>query len=127
MERITKKEYYLGIAKAVAQRSPCLSKNYGAIIVKNDSVISTGYNGPARGIPHCIICARKEANKTHKSDYDESCPAVHAEENAIINAAREGISTVGSTLYLWGKVPSEPCYRCRRAIINAGIKEVIIE
>jgi dCMP deaminase len=125
MERMSKNDYYLSIAKAISQRSPCLKMKVGAIIVKDDSIISTGYNGPARGEPHCRTCPR--IDKPHGSSYIEECPAVHAEENAIINAARQGSSVIGGILYLWAseiKV-KEPCYRCRRMIKNAGIKKVI--
>ena len=123
--RLAKTRYYLGIAKAVAQRSPCLKMKVGAVLVKHDAVISTGYNGPARGEKHCKVCVRKKLSTG--SAYTKDCPAVHAEENAIINAAREGHSTVGAVLYLWtSKGPLEPCYRCEREIINAGIVDVII-
>jgi len=123
--RPSKCDYYLAIAEGVAQRSPCLKMQVGAVLVKHDAIISTGYNGPARGEKHCKICARKDVPSG--SAYGENCPAVHAEENAIINAARQGNSTVGSVLYLWtSKGPCEPCYRCERAIINAGIADVII-
>lgn len=123
-KRIDKDTYYLGIAESVSKRSPCLKMQVGAIIVKNDSIISTGYNGPPRGEPHCNTCVRM--NKESGSEY-EVCPAVHAEENAIINAARQGSSTIGGKLYLWAsnRKIKKPCYRCRRALKNAGIEEVI--
>lgn len=124
MGRISKKDYYLGIAEAVSKRSPCLKMHVGSIIVKNDSIISSGYNGIARGEPHCIICSRLD--KESGSEYI-TCPAIHSEENAIINAARQGVSTLDSILYLWtDKGGLKPCYRCERAIRNAGIKEVIV-
>ena len=89
----------------------------------DDVIISTGYNGPARGEPHCTRCLRYD--KPTGSEY-KVCPAVHAEENAIINAARQGNKTIDATLYLWSsKSKIEPCYRCKRMITNAGIKEVI--
>ncbi len=125
MHRINKKDYYLSIAKDVAQRSPCLRRKYGAVIVKYDGIISTGYNGPPRGQKHCEICIRESNNIPHGVDYS-GCPAVHSEENAIINAARQGASTLGGTLYLWGEIPTEPCYRCKRVLINAGIDNVVI-
>jgi dCMP deaminase len=131
--RISKEEYYLGIAKAVALRSPCLRRKYGAIIVKNDAIVSTGYNGPARGSTNCeeVGCIKEILNLPHYSGYDY-CPAVHAEENAVINAARNGNSVIDGTLYLYGidvktnkPVAGMPCPRCKRVLINAGIKEVV--
>ena len=131
--RLSKEEYYLGIAKAVASRSPCLRRKYGAIIVKNDTIVSTGYNGPARGSTNCeeVGCIKEILNLPHYSGYDY-CPAVHAEENAVINAARNGNSVIDGTLYLYGidvktnkPVAGMPCPRCKRVLINAGIKEVV--
>lgn len=131
--RPTKDEYYLEIARAVAFRSPCLRRRFGAIIVKEDTIVSTGYNGPARGVINCLEvgCIKEELNLPHYSAY-EFCPATHAEENAIINAARHGASVLGGILYLYGVGPDErpaearPCERCRRVIINAGIERVVI-
>ncbi|PCN50940.1 cytidine deaminase [Candidatus Geothermarchaeota archaeon ex4572_27] len=126
--------YYLGIAKAVCKRSPCIRARYGAIVVKNDAIVSTGYNGPVRGGINCyeVGCIKDELGLPHGSSY-EHCPAVHAEENAIINAARTGSSVLGGTLYLYGEdaktgevITSLPCDRCKRAIINAGISKVVI-
>ncbi|MGC8993414.1 MAG: deoxycytidylate deaminase [Candidatus Aenigmatarchaeota archaeon] len=130
--RIEKDRYYLEIAKAVALRSPCIRRKYGAIVVKNDSIVSTGYNGPARGSTNCEIgCAKEILNLPHYSGYDY-CPAVHAEENCIANAARNGSSVLGGTLYLYGidaksgkPVAGMPCPRCKRLLINAGIKDVV--
>ncbi len=129
--------YYLNIAKAVAQRSPCLRAKYGAIIVKNDVIVATGYNGPPRGTINCdeVGCIKDVLNLPHMVGF-EVCPAVHAEENAVINAARSGTSVLGGTLYLYGFYPRTgetftgkrmvPCVRCRRLIVNAGIKEVVV-
>ena len=132
--RIDKDTYYLNIAKAVAERSTCLRRNYGAIIVKNDEVIATGYNGSARGESNCCdiykSCPRK--NKPHNSGDYSDCPAVHAEMNAIISAARKDM--IGSTLYLVGVESDgtrieniEPCPICKRLIKNAGIKTLVTE
>ena len=132
--RIDKDTYYLNIAKAVAERSTCLRRNYGAIIVKNDEVIATGYNGSARGESNCCdiykSCPRK--NKPHNSGDYSDCPAVHAEMNAIISAARKDM--IGSTIYLVGvesdgtKIKDiEPCPICKRLIKNAGIKTFVTE
>lgn len=127
--RITKDEYYLGIARAVAKRSTCLRRQYGAVIVKNDRIVSTGYNGSARGDQNCCdvgTCWREEHNIPHGEQY-ERCLAVHAEDNAISQAGRE---TIGATLYLAGfengvEIMAEPCMMCDRKIKNAQIEKVI--
>lgn len=128
--RISKKEYYLEIAKVVSKRSTCKRRQYGAIIVKNDQIIATGYNGAARGEANCCdtgICARENL-PYHNVGYTSACPAVHAEQNAIISAGRDAF---GATLYLAGYQygreieDPEPCEICKRFIINSGIKEVI--
>ncbi|MHA1506997.1 MAG: deoxycytidylate deaminase [Candidatus Asgardarchaeia archaeon] len=132
-DRPSKDEYYLNIAKAVSMRSTCLRRRFGAIIVKNDTIVSTGYNGPARGVVNCteVGCLKDELNAPEYGAYD-LCPGVHAEENAIINAARSGTSVKDGKLYIYGYYAktgkpsaSIPCDRCKRAIINAGIVEVI--
>lgn len=115
-------KYYLGIAEAVSKRSPCLREHYGSVIVKNDRIVSVGYNAPATGEPHCVECRRTKIR--HGSSYGEECPAIHSEENAIINAGRE--KCLGGVLYLWGTRPANPCYRCRRVIKNVGIERVVI-
>lgn len=142
MQRISKDEYYLNIARAVSQRSTCLSKRYGCVIVKNDEIIATGYNGSPRGEVNCCDigkCARKKEGGHYANDgnYD-SCCSVHAEQNAIISASRKDM--IGSTLYLWGGKEKyidginyldypldkvEPCPICKRMIKNAGIKEIV--
>jgi len=132
--RPSKDEYYLDIAKAVCQRSPCIRWKVGAIIVKNDVIVSSGYNGPPRGSVNCfeVGCLKDELNAPEWGAYD-LCLAVHAEENAIINAARHGASVIGGTLYLHGEkfdgsglIDIRPCDRCKRAIINAGIVRVVM-
>lgn len=131
MPRITKDEYYLGIALAVAKRSTCLRRQYGAVIVKGDNIIATGYNGSARGEPNCCDvgeCWRQAHNIPHGEQY-EKCVAVHAEDNAISQAGREAI---GATLYLAGledgkHIKAEPCVMCDRKIKNARITKVITE
>ncbi|MDI6884129.1 MAG: deaminase [Hadesarchaea archaeon] len=134
-KRLNKDEYYLEIAKAVCLRSPCIRRQFGAIIVKGDVVVSTGYNGTARGVVNCteVGCLKNELGLPHYSGYDD-CPGVHAEENVLINAARHGANVLGGTLYLYGRnfgetVPIEgrPCDRCKRAMINAGIKLLVIK
>ena len=131
MCRPSKDEYYLGIAEAVLKRSTCLRRKYGAVIVNNDQIVSTGYNGSARGEDNCCDtgeCAR-EALNVPKGERYELCVAIHAEDNAIMNAGRERAK--GSTLYIVGKEADgsyanpNPCIMCRRKIINAGIKRVV--
>lgn len=131
MNRVDKKSYYLGIAGEVAARSTCLRRQYGAVIVKEDEIIATGYNGAPRGEPNCCDtgeCWRKAHNIPHGQQY-EKCVAVHAEMNAIISAARRDM--IGSTIYLVGMedghyVDAEPCEICRRLIKNAGIKAIVV-
>lgn len=134
--RISKTDYYLNIANAVSLRSTCLKRQYGAVIVKNDEIIATGYNGSARGTVNCCDihkeCPRK--NKVHNSGDYSDCPAIHAEQNALLSAART--DTLNATLYLFGNeynkdgtltpiTDVKPCPICERMIRNAGIKHVI--
>ncbi len=133
MKRIDKENYYLDIAETVLERSTCLRRCYGAIIVKNDEIVSTGYNGAPRGRKNCMdlgYCAREALNIPSGQRY-ELCRSVHAEMNAIISAARR--DTLGSTMYLAGRQASgellrhaTSCSMCRRLIINAGIDRVVI-
>ena len=134
MERIDKINYYLDIAETVVERGTCLRRNFGAIIVKNDEIISTGYVGAPRGRKNCCdlgYCTREKQNIPRGERY-ELCRSVHAEQNAIISASRR--DTIDSTLYLVGKnykdhsyvENANPCALCKRMIINSGIKEVII-
>lgn len=131
--RLSKDEYYLGIAQAVSSRSTCLRRRFGAVIVRDDVIVSTGYNGAARGVVNCLEvgCLKDEVGAPEYSGYD-FCIGVHAEENAIINAARHGATVKDGTLYIFGEyvkdgtlTEARPCERCKRAIINAGIKQVI--
>ena len=134
MKRIDKENYYLDIAETVLERSTCLRRCYGAIIVQNDEIISTGYNGAPRGRKNCAdlnFCTRAHMNIPSGQRY-ELCRSVHAEANCIISAARR--DTLGATLYMACIDPasgeliaeSTSCSMCRRLIINAGIKRVII-
>lgn len=134
----SKINYYLNIAREIAKKSPCTHRRFGAVLVKDDNIIATGYNGSSRGTLNCgseIECLKDVHNdpnniegvkgKNDKSIYD-NCPAVHGEVNSIINAARVGISTVGSIMFVAevnGKSEIS-CHRCRRLIIQAGIKKV---
>lgn len=132
--RRDKINYYLDIAETVLERGTCLRRNYGAIIVKNDQIISTGYVGAPRGRKNCIdmgICVRQNLNVPRGERY-ELCRSVHAEQNAIIHASRKDM--IDSVLYLVGKDAKDnsyvenasACSMCKRMIINAGIKQVII-
>jgi dCMP deaminase len=133
MERVSKHNYYLDIAQTVAERSTCLRKKYGAIIVKDDSIISTGYNGAPRGRQNCSdlnFCMREKLQIPRGERY-EMCRAVHAEANAIIAASRDQM--LGSTLYQSCVDPKDgelvagtcSCMMCKRMIINAGITKVV--
>lgn len=128
--RPTKIKYYLNIARDIASRSTCTRRRFGAILVRNDTIISTGYNGSVRGATNCgeSIRCLKDLHKEPSYQSYEHCPAVHAEVNTILNAAREGHSTTGATLYLnignsdGDKNKSDrPCRNCRREAIQAGI------
>ena len=134
MGRISKENYYLDIAETVLERATCLRRVYGAIIVKNDEIISTGYNGAPRGRKNCVdmgFCTR-EAMQVPRGQRYELCRSVHAEANAIISASRRDM--VGSTLYLVGRDgrtgallgDTTSCAMCRRQVINAGISKVVI-
>jgi dCMP deaminase len=134
IERVSKHNYYLDIAQTVSERSTCLRKRYGAIIVKNDVIISTGYNGAPRGRKNCTdikFCIREEL-KIPRGERYELCRSVHAEANAIIAAPRDRM--LGSTLYMVCVNPQDgslyegtnSCMMCKRQIINAGIETVIV-
>lgn len=134
MTRTDKINYYLDIAETVLKRGTCIRRKFGAIIVKNDEIISTGYVGAPRGRTNCSdldYCTREKLN-IPKGERYELCRSVHAEANAIISAPRNEM--IGATIFLachdartdtlYGDV--EPCSMCKRLIINAGIKQVIV-
>lgn len=134
MERRDKMNYYLDLAEIVSQRTTCLRRRYGAVIVKNDEVISTGYVGAPRGRKNCTdlgYCIRQQMGIPRGERY-ELCRSVHAEANAIISASRDKM--IDATLYLTGvEVSDGPyvsnsccCSMCKRLVINAGIKQVVI-
>lgn len=143
-QRISKDKYYLNIAAAVATRSTCLKRRYGAVIVKDDEIIATGYNGNPRGTFNCFDTGKcNRLNKPHNSGDYSDCYSVHAEQNAMLSASRSEM--IGSTLYLYGEQPiplciapatnyyqkywqpidAKPCPICERMIRNAGIIKVI--
>ena len=134
MQRIEKENYYLDIAQTVLERSTCLRRCYGAIIVQNDEIVATGYNGAPRGRKNCSdlgYCMREKLQIPRGERY-ELCHSVHAEANAIISASRR--ECIGATIYLvgedaaTGKILGDAtsCSMCRRMIINAGIERVVI-
>ena len=134
MERVSKENYYLDIAQTVAERSTCLRRKFGAIIVKNDVIVSTGYNGAPRGRKNCSdlqFCFRDKLNVPRGERY-ELCRSVHAEQNAIIAAPRDQM--LGATLYMACVTPDEgeivagmnSCMMCKRVILNAGISRVVV-
>ena len=133
-QRVSKHNYYLDIAQTVAERSTCLRRKFGAIIVRNDAIISTGYNGAPRGRKNCDdmgFCMRAHLNIPRGERY-ELCRSVHAEANAIISASRRDMA--GGTIYLVGRNAATgellndatSCLMCRRMIINAGLDRVVI-
>lgn len=132
--RPSKDDYYLDIALMVAQRGTCLRRRFGAVVVKNDEIISTGYVGAPRGAKNCLDlgeCPRQKAGIPRGERY-ELCRSVHAEANAIISARRQDM--ISATLYLSGQdlekneqiAEAKPCKMCSRMIINAGIEKIII-
>lgn len=132
--RPSKDEYYLGIAKAVTTRATCLRRHYGAIIVRDDQIVSSGYCGAPRGVKNCCDigkCLREEL-KVPSGERYELCRSVHAEMNAVINAARSGACVIDGKMYVYGYdvkkdcvCSGKPCKLCTRVIINAGISKVI--
>lgn len=134
MKRVDKANYYLDIAETVVERGTCLRRNFGAIIVRNDEIVSTGYSGAPRGRANCSdlgYCMRDKLNIPRGERY-EMCRSVHAEANCIISAARRDI--IGGTLYLTGRDAktgelvgdANCCAMCKRLVINSGIKEVVV-
>ncbi|MBN2059781.1 MAG: cytidine deaminase [Deltaproteobacteria bacterium] len=134
MERISKDDYYLNIAIEISRRGTCLRRNYGAVIVNYDEIISTGYTGAPRGTRNCVeikYCPRSSMGVPSGERY-ELCRSVHAEMNAIIHASRK--DAIGGTMYLMGvdmgdgrplQAGAEPCRLCKRVIINAGLDKVV--
>ena len=123
MERVSKRNYYLDIAQTVLERATCLRRVYGAIIVKNDEIISTGYNGAPKGIRHCEDrggCLRQKLG-VPSGQRHELCMALHAEQNAIIQAASMGHAIEGGTIY----ITHQPCGICAKMIVNAGVVRVV--
>jgi dCMP deaminase len=132
--RISKEDYYLGIAREVARRGTCFRRFIGALIVRDDQIISTGYVGAPRKTRDSVdhgFCLRDRLGIPHGQRY-ELCRSVHAEQNAIINAARAGVSLLGGDMYIFGSQPETgaainafPCFICKKMIINAGLVRVV--
>jgi dCMP deaminase len=133
-KRVSKEEYYLGIAREVSRRSTCFRRSIGALIIRDDQIISTGYAGAPRKTKDSFEhggCLRDKLNIPHGERY-ELCRSVHAEQNAIINAARAGVSLLGGDMYIFGSSPQTgetvsalPCFICKKMIINAGLVRVV--
>lgn len=132
-KRLPKDEYYLSIAKEVAQRSTCFRAKIGSIIVRDDTIIATGYVGAPRKTKDCLergFCLRDQLKIPHGQRY-ELCRSCHSEQNAIINSARAGVSLLGGNMYIYlmsreGKVSDAlPCFICKKMIINAGLEKVV--
>jgi dCMP deaminase len=124
-ERPTWDEYFMGIARLTAERATCLRRKVGAVIVQDKRIVATGYNGAPRGIPHCAErggCLREELG-VPSGERHELCRALHAEQNAIIQAATSGNSIEGATIY----ITHQPCIICAKMIINAGIRKIIVD
>lgn len=117
-------EYFISIVEDVATRSTCRRRKVGAILVKDKRIIATGYNGGPTGLAHCLdIGCLREKLGIPSGQQHELCRGVHAEQNAIIQAARYGVHTDGSTLYC----TTQPCVQCTKMLLNAGVKEIVYE
>ena len=135
MERVDKINYYLDIAETISERGTCTRKNWGAIIVKNDEIISTGYSGAPRGRKNCIdlgYCTKKKIFPDLRHGGYDACRSVHAEQNAMLSSSRKDM--IDSNMYLVGirydtkeyEKGAYPCQMCRKLIINSGIKNVYV-
>ena len=124
MNRPSWDEYFMQMAELTAQRSTCLRRQVGAILVKEKHIIATGYNGAPKGLPHCeeLGGCLREKLEIPSGERHELCRALHAEQNAIIQAATLGQSIEGATIY----ITHQPCIICAKMIINAGISRIVI-
>ena len=123
--RMSWDEYFMEMAKLAAKRSTCLRRNVGAVIVQDKHVVATGYNGAPKGIPHCseLGGCYRTAHNIPSGERHELCRALHAEQNAIIQAATYAQSIEGASIY----ITHQPCVICAKMIINAGIKRIIVD
>ncbi|ORJ63570.1 deoxycytidylate deaminase [Geothermobacter hydrogeniphilus] len=124
MQRPSWDQYFMDIATLVASRSTCLRRQVGAVMVKGKNILATGYNGTPSGITHCSVtgCLREQL-KVPSGERHELCRGLHAEQNAIIQAARHGINIDGATLYC----THSPCIICSKMLINAGIRQIVYQ
>jgi dCMP deaminase len=122
MSRPGWEEYFMDIARLVARRSTCLRRQVGAVVVKDKHILATGYNGTPSGIAHCseVGCLRQKLN-VPSGERHELCRGLHAEQNAIIQAAKHGVNIAGATLYC----TNSPCVICSKMIINAGLEKIV--
>ena len=122
MERPGWDSYFMEIAQVVSKRSTCLRRSVGAVLVKDKQILSTGYNGTPKGLPHCedVGCLRQQLHVPSGQNH-ELCRGIHAEQNAVIQAAVHGSSTDGATIYC----THQPCVVCTKILINAGIKRIV--
>ena len=124
MSRPTWDEYFMEITELVSKRSTCLRRKVGAVIVQDKRILTTGYNGAPRGLTHCLeIGCLRETKKVASGERQELCRGLHAEQNAIVQAALHGLSIKGSVLYC----TTQPCVTCAKMIINSGIKKIIFK
>lgn len=122
VKRLSWDEYFIGIAEATANRSTCLRHQLGAVLVKDRRILGTGYNGAPRGLPHCVdVGCMRDKLKIPSGTMHELCMAVHAEQNAVIQAALHGASTEGSEMF----ITHAPCAVCTKIMINAGVKRIV--
>ncbi|MFA5410588.1 MAG: cytidine/deoxycytidylate deaminase family protein [Candidatus Omnitrophota bacterium] len=123
LQRPSWDEYFLEVARLVSKRATCLRRMVGAVLVKDKRILATGYNGAPSGLRHCIDtgCLREKL-KIPSGQRQELCRALHAEQNALIQASVYGVSTKGSTLY----ATNQPCVICAKMLINAGVREIVI-
>jgi dCMP deaminase len=122
MARPSWDEYFMALAEQVGQRSTCLRRSIGAVIVKDKRILATGYNGPPSGLAHCeeVGCLREREGIPSGSRH-ELCRGIHAEQNAVIQAAKHGIAIDGSMIYC----THQPCVLCAKILLNAGIREIV--
>ena len=117
-------QYFMEIAHLVAKRSTCLRRQVGAVLVRNKHILSTGYNGAPSGLAHCLdVGCLREKLGIPSGQQQEICRGIHAEQNAIIQAALHGVSTEGATLYC----TNQPCAQCAKMLINAGVRQIVYE
>ena len=117
-------EYFMTIAEQVATRSTCIRRQVGAVIVKDKRILATGYNGAPSGLAHCeVVGCLREQLQIPSGEHAELCRAIHAEQNAVVQAARSGVSIEGATIY----TTTQPCVLCAKILMNAGIVEIVFQ